>query len=181
MAKISPHLGMVSILTAGINISLIILKGSKSRLGSNSTYGGVNPLEVTHFKSGFLGVPPNFEEKLVYSNGAIKQLRYQWLRFKAMTESSGYFNSSLWDTISGEYFRSFKKKKDYFHIFDYWKWDELTVESTLAKYDWEKAIDTNSSWRMVTEQRLFTIISTIQSPDLQSMILSEVTKSAKER
>lgn len=144
----SPHLGMVSILTAGDKHFFNYVERIKKQTGIGLNLWGVNPLEVTHFKSGFLGVPPNFEEKLVYSNGAIKQLRYQWLRFKAMTESPGYFNSSLWDTISGEYFRSFKKKRDYFHIFDYWKWDEQTVESTLAKYDWEKATDTNSSWRI---------------------------------
>ena len=144
----SPHLGMVSILTAGDKHFFNYVEMIKKQTGIGLNLWGVNPLEVTHFKSGFLGVPPNFEEKLVYSNGAIKQLRYQWLRFKAMLESPGYFNSSLWDTISGEYFRSFKKKSDYFHIFDYWKWDEKTVESTLDEYDWEKATDTNSSWRI---------------------------------
>ena len=28
----------------------------------------------------------------------------------------GYFNSSLWDTLSGEYYRSFTEKQDYYHI-----------------------------------------------------------------
>ena len=31
-----------------------------------------------------------------------------------MSQSLGYFNSSLWDTISGEYYRSFTEKSDYF-------------------------------------------------------------------
>jgi hypothetical protein len=109
---------------------------------------GVNPLEVTHFKSGFLGVPPDFEEKKVYSNGIMKQLRYQSLRFKAMLDSPGYFNSSLWDTISGEYYRSFTTKDDYFHIFDYWNWDENVCNDTLRMYDWELAPDTNTTWRI---------------------------------
>ena len=38
-------------------------------------------MEVTHFKAGFLGIPPDFEEDKVYSNGVKKQLRYQNLRF----------------------------------------------------------------------------------------------------
>jgi glucosamine--fructose-6-phosphate aminotransferase (isomerizing) len=65
-----------------------------------------------------------------------------------MTESLGYFNSSLWDTLSGEYYRSFTEKKDYYHIFDYWRWDEKIVDDTLATYNWEKAIDTNTTWRI---------------------------------
>ena len=43
-----------------------------------------------------------------------------------MLQSPGYFNSSLWDTLSGEYYRSFTTKSDYYHIFDYWRWDENT-------------------------------------------------------
>ena len=29
----------------------------------NIEFMGVNPLEITHFKAGFLGIPPDFEEK----------------------------------------------------------------------------------------------------------------------
>ncbi len=103
---------------------------------------------MTHFKSGFLGVPPDFEEERVYAHGALKQLRYQWLRLKAMLQSPGYFNSSLWDTISGEYYRSFTEKSDYYHIFDFWRWDERIVDTTLDHYEWEKAPDTNTTWRI---------------------------------
>jgi glutamine---fructose-6-phosphate transaminase (isomerizing) len=144
----APDLGMVSILTAGDKHFFNYVEMIKKQTGINLNLWGVNPLEVTHFKAGFLGIPPDFEEKLVYSSGALKQLRYQWLRFRAMMKSPGYFNSSLWDTLSGEYFRSFKKKSDYFHIFDYWRWDENLVEDVLDSYDWERAPDTNSTWRI---------------------------------
>jgi glucosamine--fructose-6-phosphate aminotransferase (isomerizing) len=109
---------------------------------------GINPLEVTHFKAGFLGVPPDFQEQGVYSHGAMKQLRYQSLRFRAMLKSPGYFNESLWDTLSGEYYRSFSRKSDYFHIFDYWRWNEQQINETLAQYEWEMAPDTNTTWRI---------------------------------
>ncbi len=65
-----------------------------------------------------------------------------------MLQSPGYFNSSLWDTISGEYYRSFTEKEDYFHIFDFWRWDEGIVDNVLDSYDWEKAPDTNTTWRI---------------------------------
>jgi glucosamine--fructose-6-phosphate aminotransferase (isomerizing) len=145
----SPHLGMVSILTAGDKHFFRHVETVKQQTGISLNLWGVNPLEVTHFKAGFLGVPPDFEEERVYSHGAMKQLRYQWLRFKAMSQSPGYFNSSLWDTLSGEYYRSFNKKTDYYHIFDYWRWDEQTIDDTLLnEYDWERAPDTSTTWRI---------------------------------
>jgi len=85
----------------------------------------------------------------VYSNGALKQARYQFNRLRAMTESKGYFNRSIWDTLSGEYYRSFHKKTDYFHIFDFWRWDEQQIDDVLIKnYDWETAPDTKTTWRI---------------------------------
>lgn len=144
----SPHLGMISILTAGDKHFFRHVETVKKQTGINLNLWGVNPLEVTHFKAGFLGVKPNFEEKRVYMHGMTKQLNYQWLRLKAMLESPGYFNSSLWDTISGEYYRSLTEKKDYYHIFDYWRWDEKIVDDVLDQYEWERAPDTNTTWRI---------------------------------
>lgn len=145
----SPHLGMVSIFTAGDKHFFRHVETVKRQLGVSLNLWGVNPLEVTHFKAGFLGVPPDFEERRVYSHGLTKQLRYQWLRFSAMLESPGYFNSSIWDTLSGEYYRSFHEKTDYYHIFDYWRWDEKVIEETLlGEYDWECAPDTKTTWRI---------------------------------
>ena len=144
----SPHLGMVSILTAGDKHFFRHVETVKHQTGINLNLWGVNPLEVTHFKAGFLGVPPDFEEKRVYSHGIAKQLRYHALRFGAMIQSPGYFNNSLWDTLSGEYHRSFTTKSDYFHVYDYWQWDERQVDDTLATYDWERAPDTPTTWRI---------------------------------
>jgi glutamine---fructose-6-phosphate transaminase (isomerizing) len=145
----SPHLGMVSILTAGDKHFFRHVETIRKQTGISMNLWGVNPLEVTHFKAGFLGIPPDFEEKRVYSHGAMKQLRYHLLRVKAMLASPGYFNSSIWDTLSGEYYRSFTNKKDYFHIFDYWRWDEKQIDEVLtSQYDWERAVDTNTTWRI---------------------------------
>ncbi len=144
----APDLGMISIFTAGDKHFFRHVETVKKQTGINLNLWGINPLEVTHFKSGFLGIKPDFEEKRVYAHGILKQLKYQSLRLQAMSKSLGYFNSSLWDTISGEYYRSFTNKSDYFHIFDYWRWDEEIIENTLDSYDWERAIDTNTTWRI---------------------------------
>lgn len=145
----SPHLGMMAMLTAGDKHFFRHVEDIKKQTGINLNLWGVNPLEVTHFKTGFLDIEPDFEEKRVYSHGAMKQLRYHSKRFRAMMQSPGYFNSSLWDTLSGEYYRSFTEKQDYYHIFDYWRWDEEQVDNTLLNdYNWEKAIDTTTTWRI---------------------------------
>ncbi|MBI38529.1 MAG: glucosamine 6-phosphate synthetase [Leptospiraceae bacterium] len=144
----SPHLGMLSILTAGDKHFFRHVETVKEQTGVSLNLWGVNPLEVTHFKAGFLGIEPDFESKWVYTHGVYQQLRYQFHRFSAMLESPGYFNTSLWDTLSGEYYRSFTEKKDYFHIFDYWRWDEKLIEDTLEEYDWERAPDTKTTWRI---------------------------------
>lgn len=144
----SPHLGMISIFTAGDKHFFRHVETIKRQTNINLNLWGVNPLEVTHFKAGFLGVKPDFEEKRVYMHGVSKQLVYQYLRLKAMLKSPGYFNRSLWDTISGEYYRSFTEKKDYFHIYDFWRWDEKVIDETLKEYDWELAPDTNTTWRI---------------------------------
>ena len=145
----SPNLGMMAMLTAGDKHFFRYAEEMKKQTGVQLNLWGINPLEVTHFKTGFLGIKPDFEEDRVYSHGAMKQLRYHAKRFRAMIDSPGYFNSSLWDTLSGEYYRSFTKKKDYYHIFDYWRWDEELVNSTLINdYGWEVALDTNTTWRI---------------------------------
>lgn len=145
----SPDLGMLSILTAGDKHFFQHIETVKQQTGLSLNLWGINPLEVTHFKAGFLGMPPDFAEERVYSNGAMKQLRYQKLRFKAMTKSPGYFNRSMWDTLSGEYYRSFRKKTDYYHVFDYWRWDEKAIDDTLLQeYDWETDPETPTTWRI---------------------------------
>jgi len=144
----APHLGLLSLLTAGDKHFFQHIDTVKQQTGVLLNLWGINPLETTHFKAGFLGVRPDFEETGVYSRGLPKQARYQMLRFGAMARTPSYFNSSLWDTLSGEYYRSFMPKTDYFHVFDYYPWDEHVVESVLAKYAWETAPDTQTTWRI---------------------------------
>jgi len=144
----SPHLGMLNILMAGDKHFFKYIDTVKKQTNLDLNLWGFNPLEVTHFKAGFLGIKPNFIEGNVYTQGMMKQVYYQQKRFKAMLDSSSYFNRSIWDTLSGEYYRSFNKKKDYYHVFDYWQWDEKVVDDTLKDYDWELAPDTKTTWRI---------------------------------
>ena len=144
-----PDLGMVNLFTAGDKHFFRHVQDIKKQTGINVDLWSVNPMEVTHFKAGFLGVPPDFEEEKVYSNGFSKQLRYQKLRFKAMLKSPSYFNSTIWDTLQGEYYRSFLEKKDYYHLFDYYTWDENEINDIIINdYGFEMAPDTSTTWRI---------------------------------
>jgi len=143
-----PHLGMIALLTAGDKHFFRHVETVKRQTGIGLNLWGVNPLEVTHFKTGFLGIPPAFEEKRVYTHGLLGQVNYHRRRFWQMMLNPAYLNRSLFDTLSGEYWRSIHKKTDYFHIYDFWKWDEEQINESLAEYNWEWAKDTPTSWRI---------------------------------
>ncbi len=143
-----PHLGMVSLWTAGDKHFFKHCEDVKNQTGISLNLWGVNPMETTHFKTGFLGISPSLGNKFVYSNGVLAQLEYQYKRYVQYFKNTAYFNKSIYDTLSGEYWRSIHKKTDYFHIFDYWRWDEDVVNKTLEDYDWEWATDTPTSWRI---------------------------------
>jgi len=144
----SPHLGLISLLTAGDKHFFRYIETIKKETKIDLNLWSINPLEVTHFKAGFLGVRPDFDEKKVYKSGLRRQVEYQLKRFKAMSVDRGYFNTSLIDTLSGEFFRSKSKDVHYQHLFDYWKWNEQEIDEVLEGYGWEKAIDTSSTWRI---------------------------------
>ena len=143
-----PHLGMMALLTAGDKHFFRHVETVKAQTGISLNLWGVNPLEVTHFKTGFLGIPPSFEQKRVYTNGFIGQFNYHRRRFWQMLANPSYLNASLFDTLSGEYWRSLHKKSDYFHLFDFWEWNETRTDEVLASYNWEFANDTPTSWRI---------------------------------
>ena len=143
-----PHLGMVNILMAGDKHFFRHIETIRKETGISLNIWGMNPLEVTHFKAGFLGFPPDFAMEQVFNTGMSGQTRYQLLRAKEILRNPRYLNRSLWDTLSGEYHRSVKKQIDFYNLFDFWYWDENEIENILDLYHWERAPDTRSSWRI---------------------------------
>ena len=105
-----PHLGMVNIFTAGDKHFFRHVQTVKKRTGIKLDLWGINPYEITHFKSGFLGVPPDFQLKDVYAKGLSKQFNYHSKRLAQMFKNPNYFNSSIFDNLYGELYRSIIKK-----------------------------------------------------------------------
>jgi glucosamine--fructose-6-phosphate aminotransferase (isomerizing) len=143
-----PHLGMISLLTAGDKYFFKWVETIKSENNLDLSLWGVNPYEITHFKSGFLGMKPNFMAANAYSHSSVQQLKYQLRRAWQYALNPLYLNSSLLDTLGGEYWRSVFPKKDVYHLFDYMKWNEVECEAILDSYEWERAPDTGASWRI---------------------------------
>lgn len=144
-----PHLGMVNLFTAGDKHFYRHVKTVKKRTGLKLDLWGINPYEATHFKSGFLGVPPDFElKKNNYTVGFFKQINYNGKRFKQALLNPSYFNSSIFDNLYGELHRSVFKKTNHYSMFDFYRWNEAEVNEMLKLYDWEKSVDTKSTWRI---------------------------------
>ncbi len=69
--------------------------------------------------------------------------------FKNILKNPKYINSSIFDTLGSYVVRYVSPKKDYFHFFDYYRWDEKEIVDTIIdEYDWETANDTESTWRI---------------------------------
>ena len=60
-----------------------------------------------------------------------------------------YFNSSNLDSLGSFFSRYLFPRKDYYHFFDYYQWNEKEITDIIIKeYDWETATDTDSTWRI---------------------------------
>ena len=143
-----PHLGMVNLFTAGDKHFFRHVETVKKRRGIKLDLWGDNPYEITHFKSGFLGLKPEFAAKKVYVTGLKKQVSYHSKRTYQMIRNPGYLNMSIFDNLYGEFYRSLNKRTNHYSIFDFKRWDEEEVEKILELYEWEKSVDTKSTWRI---------------------------------
>ncbi len=144
-----PHLGMVNLFNAGDKHFYRFLEKIKLQNQVNLNIWSYSPFEITHFKHGFLNIKPNFLNKKTYNEGVFNQLEYHFKRLKVMLGNFSYFNSSILDTLMGEYSRSISEHRDYYYLYNYFKWDENKINKNLLNtYDWEKSPDTNSTWRI---------------------------------
>lgn len=145
----SPDLGMVPLFMAGDKYFFYYCNEVKKQTGISLNIWGINNLENTNFKTGFAGLPPQFDKKRIYSLNFLNQMKLFGFVKKNLLKNPGYINQSIFDSLGSYAVRYLTPKKDYFHLFDYYKWDEKELEALIEKeYHWEKAIDTDSTWRI---------------------------------
>ncbi|MFB3883620.1 MAG: glucosamine 6-phosphate synthetase [Thermodesulfobacteriota bacterium] len=144
-----PHLGMVPLFMAGDKFFYYYTDQVKKQTGVRLNIWGVNPLENTEFKVGFIGVPPDHHKKRIYSLSGKRQMQLFLRIGKILRENPSYLNRSVWNTLGGFISRSVVPHRDYYHLFDYYRWDEKEVEKLVREeYQWETAIDTPTTWRI---------------------------------
>ena len=144
-----PHLGMTPLFMAGDKYFFYYTDKIRKQTGIRLNIWGTNPLENTDFKVGFLGVSPDFYKKRIYSLSAKRQAKLFSSVGKIILSNPSYLNSSVWDTFGSFLSRSVVPHRDYYHLFDYFRWDEEEIEKlVLEEYRWETAIDTKTTWRI---------------------------------
>lgn len=144
-----PQLGMIPLFMAGDKFFFYYTNQVKKQTGIKLNIWGVNYLENTEFKTGFAGLKPSFNKKRIYSISIKNQAKLFDFVGKNFLRSPGYLNQSLLDTIGSFASRYVAPKKDYYHLFDYYRWDENEIEDLIKNdYKWETAIDTSSTWRI---------------------------------
>jgi len=144
-----PSLGVIPLFMAGDKYFFYYTNRLKKQTGIALNLWGINPLENTDFKSGFAGVSPEFDKEHIYSLSLSGMLRAAMFVGKNLALNPSYFNLSNVDTLGSLISRYMFPRKDYFSIFDYYQWNETEiVDLVLNEYDWETAIDTDSTWRI---------------------------------
>ncbi|MEX2567697.1 MAG: hypothetical protein WD431_17250 [Cyclobacteriaceae bacterium] len=144
-----PSLGMIPLFMVGDKYFFYYTDKVKKQNNINLNVWGINDLENTDFKTGFAGVPPEFDKERIYSLSIINQLKLFSFVGKNFITNPGYLNQSLLDTFGSFVSRYLIPKNDYYHIFDYYPWNEEEIERLIMEeYNWETAIDTDSTWRI---------------------------------
>lgn len=144
-----PELGMIPLFMAGDKYFFYYTEKIKKQNNVDLNFWGINPLENTDFKVGFCNVPPCFNKKTIYSLSVKNQIRLFSYVGKNLLTNPSYINGSMIDTFGSFLSRYLVKKGHYYHMFDYYRWDENEVEDLIInEYKWEKSIDTNTTWRI---------------------------------
>jgi glutamine---fructose-6-phosphate transaminase (isomerizing) len=145
----NPDLGMVPLFMAGDKYFFYYCNQVKKQTGIDLNIWGINPLENTEFKTGFAGLAPEFNKKRIYSLSIQNQMKLFGNIAANIIKSPGYINQSVLDSLGSFAVRYIAPKRDYYHLFDYYKWDEKGINELIKEeYNWETAIDTNSTWRI---------------------------------
>jgi hypothetical protein len=140
---------MIPLFMAGDKFFFYYANKIKKQNNIDLNIWGINDLENTDFKTGFAGLPPKFDKKRIYSLSLMNQLQLFGFVGKNVVKSPGYINQSILDSLGSFASRYIAPKKDYYHMFDYYRWDESEIEDLiLNEYKWETAVDTKSTWRI---------------------------------
>jgi hypothetical protein len=149
-----PSLGMVPLFMAGDKQFFWYANQTMRQTGLHDVIFCANILEKTDFKSGFASIAPaalksrQSNGKPFYNLGGVERFKIAAYYGGQFLANPNYWNRSLPDTAFA-YASYYVFKQPFINIFDYLPWREEVVNSVLIEtYDWERAKDTNTTWRI---------------------------------
>lgn len=144
-----PSLGMIPLFMSGDKYFFYYTNRLKQQTGIALNIWGINRLENTDFKTGFAGVAPKFDKRRIYSMSLAGHARFWAFVGSNVVMNPALINSSNLDSIGSILSRYLFPQRDYYSFFDYYSWNEHEIEDVITReYDWERAIDTESTWRI---------------------------------
>lgn len=144
-----PQLGMIPLFMAGDKHYFYYLHKICQQNDIKCAILGENLLERTHFKTGFAGIPPyHLDTHHVYTLPPLGKIKLSSFYLKAFLLNKSYINASIMDSMFAAIcYYSFRRH--YINLYSYIPWIEETVIKTLTnEYDFERASDTSSTWRI---------------------------------
>jgi glutamine---fructose-6-phosphate transaminase (isomerizing) len=144
-----PSLGTIPLFMAGDKAYFYYLNQAREQLGVKLSFLCENLLERTDFKTGFAGVPPVIHDPdHVYTLPLAHKLGLLRFYGREFARNPRYLNRSLYDTAKA-FAYYYVIERDYHNLYGYVPWDETSIGETLVGlYDFERAEDTESLWRI---------------------------------
>jgi glucosamine--fructose-6-phosphate aminotransferase (isomerizing) len=143
-----PDLMTVPLFMAGDKQFFYYAQMLKHQMRVDNIIFGMNSLEETQFKVRFASIQETGKNGLHYNLSAKNKYNLMISYAKEFVKNPAYINRSLLDSFTG-FVSYYFLPKDYIQFFDYIKWHQDTVEDViLNQYEWEKAKDTDETWRI---------------------------------
>ena len=144
-----PDLGMVPLFMAGDKQYFYYANKIKKQNRIKLNIYCENPLEKTDFKNGFCGIKSRrAKDESIFVLSLLNKLNLFTYYGKQFLLNPDYLNKSIFDSLNA-YFASYFIPHNYLFLYQYIKWDEEKIISTLTKeYDWERSDDTQTTWRI---------------------------------
>lgn len=144
----NPNLATVPLFMAGDKQFFYYAQLLKKQMKVSNILFGMNSLEETKFKVAFTGTREKKGKDLYYNMSAGNKAHMFFYYGQQFLKNPSFLNSSLFDTLFG-FISYYMLPQDYVQFYDYIKWDQKEIEKViLDEYHWEKAEDTEETWRI---------------------------------
>lgn len=144
----APDLATIPLFMAGDKQFFYYAQLLKKQMRVDNILFGMNSLEETKFKVAFTGTKEKKDKDLYYNMSIINKIQLFTYYGMQFVKNPAYINQSLLDSFSG-FMSYYILPQDYVQFFDYIPWEQKEIEDViLNQYQWEKAQDTEDTWRI---------------------------------